>query len=67
MRSRSLLTKVGEIRFQRRYYRDQETGEQCFLLDEAMGLWPRRRYSPAVREMGLELAVETSFGVAGSF
>ncbi len=64
MRPRSLLTKVGEVTFTRRYYVDRATGEGHFLLDEALGLWPRQRYSPAVRELAIRLAVETSFGTA---
>ena len=63
-RPKSLLTKVGELTFTRRYYVDRATGEGRFLLDEALGLWPRQRYSPAVRELAIELAVETSFGTA---
>jgi hypothetical protein len=63
-RARSLLTRAGEVTFTRRYYVDRETGEGHFLLDEALGLWPRQRYSPAVRELAVELAVETSFGTA---
>lgn len=64
LRPKSLLTKVGEMTITRRYYVDRATGEGHFLLDEALGLWPRQRYSPAVRELAIELAVETSFGTA---
>jgi len=64
MRRKSLLTWVGEISLQRRYYRDRQSGEGRFLLDEALGLQPRQRYSPLVREYGIELAVEMPFGGA---
>lgn len=45
IRSRPLLTTVGEIELKRRYYKDRETGEHHFLLDESLGLVPRRRIS----------------------
>ncbi|MFZ5769458.1 MAG: UPF0236 family transposase-like protein, partial [Bacillota bacterium] len=39
------------IEVKRRYYRDRETGEGKFLLDEALGLEPRQRLSPWLREL----------------
>jgi len=41
-RTRKVLTAFGEIEVKRRYYRDRETGEGKFLLDEALGLQPRQ-------------------------
>lgn len=64
VRRRRLLTKVGEVVFRRRYYVDRGTGQGRFLLDEVLGLRRRQRYSPAVRELAVELAVEMSFGSA---
>lgn len=38
LRSRVLVTSVGEVRFRRWLYRDLEKGEACFLLDQVLGL-----------------------------
>lgn len=61
MRSRPLLTTVGEIKIKRRYYRDVETGEYHFFLDETLGLTPRRRVSQRLERMMLDMGTETTF------
>ncbi|HEY8416429.1 MAG TPA: ISLre2 family transposase [Limnochordales bacterium] len=61
---RSLLTWFGEIQWQRRYYQDRQSGARRFLLDEVLGLEPRQRYSPLVRELGIELCTQVPFGAA---
>lgn len=58
---RRLLTWFGEVELERWYYRDRETGESGFLLDEALGLAPRQRLSPLVREHGIAFAVEMPY------
>ena len=47
-RTRTVLTWFGEVRLSRRYYRDRQTGERRFLLDELVGLPARQRLSPLV-------------------
>lgn len=45
-RSRTILTKIGEIRITRRLYRKATNGKKArcrFLLDEALKIQPRRR------------------------
>lgn len=37
---RLLTTPLGEIKIERRYYQDKETGEGRFLLDEVLSLRP---------------------------
>ncbi|MCL6576914.1 UPF0236 family transposase-like protein [Kyrpidia sp.] len=44
-KTRTVLTSLGPLRIRRRYYRDCETGRRVYLLDEALGLAPRRRVS----------------------
>ncbi|MGI6406413.1 MAG: ISLre2 family transposase [Syntrophaceticus sp.] len=66
IRSRPLLTTVGEIELKRRYYKDRETGEHHFLLDESLGLVPRRRISPRLERMMLEMGTETTFRKASN-
>lgn len=50
VRTRSVLTLVGTVRFRRRYYRTSGGGTS-FLLDEAVGLEPRRRLSKRVERL----------------
>ena len=50
IRSRTLVTTVGEIEIRRRYYRELETGRYCFLLDETLGLEPGRESVPDLRK-----------------
>lgn len=59
-RERTLVTSVGEIKIRRRLYRS-ESGEYIFLLDQALGLEPRRRISQRMQELALELATEMPF------
>ena len=48
-RSRSILTEFGDVTFFRRAYTD-ECGERRILLDELLGLRPRKRLSPGAFE-----------------
>ena len=66
VRSRTLVTTVGEIEIKRRYYRELETGRNCFLLDETLGLEPRKRISPRLERMMLEMGTETTFRKAST-
>jgi len=59
-RERTLVTSVGELRIRRRMYRDK-SGEYTFLLDQVLGLEPRRRVSRRMQELALELATEMPF------
>ena len=60
-RERTLVTRVGELRFSRRCYRDEETGKCRYLLDEALELAPRVRLSDGLVADGVALAAEHSF------
>jgi hypothetical protein len=66
-KTRKVLTAFGEIEVKRRYYRDREAGEGKFLLDEALGLEPRQRLSPWLREVVGKLAVEVPYRRAAGF
>lgn len=59
-RERTVVTSVGELKIRRRMYRDR-SGEYVFLLDQALGLEPRRRISKRMQELALELATEMPF------
>lgn len=66
IRSRTLVSTVGEIEIKRRYYRELETGKYCFLLDEAMGLAQRKRVSPRLEGMMLDMGTDTTFRKASA-
>jgi len=61
LRSRRIVSTFGELTVWRRLYRDRNTGEWRFLLDEALGLEPRARVTPRLREVAVELGVEVPF------
>ncbi|PZM90907.1 MAG: ISLre2 family transposase [Actinobacteria bacterium] len=60
-KSRVLVTWFGEVRLERRYYQDLETGKGRYLLDEALGLEPRERLSPLVQEQAVNLALDLPY------
>lgn len=66
IRIRTLITTVGEIEIKRRYYHEIETGRYCFLLDETLGLAPRRRVSPRLKKMMLDMGTDTTFRKAST-
>ena len=53
---RTLVGVVGEIRFQRRFYRGLG-----FVLDERLGVPGRSRISPWLREWAVKMATEASY------
>ncbi|PZN07168.1 MAG: ISLre2 family transposase [Bacillota bacterium] len=60
-RERVLDTPLGELRIERRYYRDCVTGRRVFLLDEALGLESYRRLSPRLEALCQRLAAEMPY------
>ncbi|MFW5996308.1 MAG: UPF0236 family transposase-like protein [Halanaerobiaceae bacterium] len=42
---RTIATRLGEIRYKRRYYKNTITGENVFLLDKALGIRKGKRVS----------------------
>lgn len=61
LRKRTLVTSFGEITIKRRLYRDRETGECHFLLDETLGLPERKRTTPRMKQLMLELGTEMPY------
>ncbi|MDQ7794338.1 MAG: ISLre2 family transposase [bacterium] len=61
LKSRSLMTTLGEVRLNRRYYRDCRTGEGKFLLDEMLGLGQGQRLSPGAEELMVRTAVDLPY------
>jgi len=64
-RERTPVTRVGELRFWRRCYRDEETGKYRYLLDEALELAPRVRLSDGLVTDGVALAPDRRQTLSG--
>ncbi len=62
-RSRTVVTRFGEVEVERRLMRDEE-GRARFLLDETMGLPPREVATPGIQEAALGLVTEVGFARA---
>jgi Uncharacterised protein family (UPF0236). len=64
-RERTIVTTAGEITFKRRYYRAPD-GRTVYLLDETLGIESRKRVSPRLSKMMLEMGVEMPFRKAAA-
>lgn len=60
-RSRTLITRFGDVTFKRRLYREKRTGRHRFLLDEALGLPVKEAVSKTVATLALSLAAVLPF------
>lgn len=55
-RSRTLITRFGDVTFERRLYRYEGTGRYRFLLDEVLGLPIKEAVSKGVTNLALKVA-----------
>ena len=62
---RSLITSIGEIRYERTMYKKKETGERKYLLDEVIGIGKRERISEDLEAEILKKAVNNSYEESG--
>lgn len=60
-RHRTLVTRFGDVSFERRLYREKGTGRYRFLLDEALALPVREAVSKTVATLALSLAAVLPF------
>ncbi|BDG58947.1 ISLre2 family transposase [Caldinitratiruptor microaerophilus] len=58
---RTIVTPFGKVQVRRRYYRDRQSGEGHFLLDEALGWTARQRLSPWATELAVAMAAEMPY------
>ena len=49
---KTISTLIGDIKLSRRYYKDKQTGEFCYLLDDFLSLTPHQRV-----DINLEAAI----------
>ena len=60
-RTKQVISIFGEFTYRRRLYRNKETGETKFFLDEVLGIPTGARITPGIREIATKLATEMTF------
>jgi len=63
--SKSLITSVGEVFFEKTLFKDKETLKSEYLLDRIMGIEPHERMTEDAEELMLTEAAQTSYRRAG--
>ena len=62
---KSLITKNGKTKFERRYYKDNETGENICLTDKVLGLEKGERIDKKVKAEIIQKASDQSYSKSG--
>ncbi len=62
---KSLITKNGKAKFERRYYKDNETGENICLTDKILGIDKGERIDKKVKAELIQKASEQSYNKSG--
>ena len=62
---KSLVTKNGKTKFERRYYKDNETGENICLTDRVLGLEKGERIDKKVKSEVIRKANDQSYSRSG--
>lgn len=62
---KSLITKNGKVKFERRYYKENETGENVCLTDRILGLEKGERIDKRVKSEIIQKASEQSYNKSG--
>ena len=62
---KSLITKNGKTKFERRYYQDKETGEYVYLTDAVLGIEKGERIDKKVKSEVIERANDQSYNKSG--
>ena len=62
---KSLITKNGKAKFERRYYKDNETGENICLTDKILGIDKGERIDKKVKAELIQKASDQSYSKSG--
>lgn len=62
---KSLITKNGKAKFERRYYKDKETGENVCLTDRVLGIEKGERIDKKVKAELIQKAKDQSYSKSG--
>ena len=65
LQEKSLITKNGKAKFERRYYKDKETGEHIYLADTVLGIEKGERIDKKVKSEVIEKANDQSYNKSG--
>lgn len=65
LRKRNLMTDYGNIEYIRRYYRNKQTKEYVYLVDEKMGIEKNERIAKDVQSKIIEFAHDLSYCKTG--
>lgn len=63
--SRSIVSIFGEIRYERRYYKNKENNEKVYLVDKFLGIESKQRILKNVKENLIKEAIDSSYEKAG--
>ena len=62
---KQLITSLGTVRFHKTLFKNKETGNGCYLLDQLMGMERHERFTEDAVANLLEEAVQTSYRRGG--
>ena len=65
IKEKSLITKNGKAKLERRYYKDNETGEYVYLADKMLGIEKGERIDKKVKAEVIERANDQSYNKSG--
>lgn len=61
---KSILTNLGEVVYNRRYYKNQETGKHRYIVDHISGIGPREHVAPSLKATLVARAVKMPYSMA---
>ena len=62
---KTLITKFGEVNYERTYYKSKKIGSYRYLSDELVGIYPYERMDLSYESELIEEAIETSYEKSG--
>ncbi|MCF6462216.1 ISLre2 family transposase [Clostridium sp. Cult1] len=62
---KTLITKFGEVNYERTYYKSKKDGSYRYLSDELVGIYPYERMDLSYESELIEEAIETSYEKSG--
>lgn len=62
---KTLITKFGEVNYERTYYKSKKDGSYRYLSDELVGIYPYERMDLSYESELIEEAIETSYEKTG--
>lgn len=60
-KNKSLITEMGELKYNKRYYKNKQNGDYKHLVDEVLGLTPKQRLSTEYEAKLVDFASDISY------